>query len=130
MYKDFDDWNLKKKKINLHTEPGHFRQGDIWWCSVGVNIGTEPCGKGENFRRPVLVFKKLSHDTFIGIPISMKPKVGSWYSLIMFGEKERYVLLHQTRTFDKKRLQRKICSVSDSDLVKIKEKLRVLLELF
>ena len=32
----------------------HFRQGEIWFVSIGQNIGYEVYGKGENFLRPVI----------------------------------------------------------------------------
>ena len=38
--------------------------------SIGKNIGYETLGKQELFLRPVLVYKKLSKSTFVGIPLT------------------------------------------------------------
>ena len=61
----FDQWNEVKK--NLHQkekEVEFFKEKQIWWCSVGQNLGSESYGKGATFSRPVLVFKKLSERIF------------------------------------------------------------------
>lgn len=58
--KEFDKW-IKKKK-NLHEQasnPPHINERDVWWTSIGVNVGFEEDGKNENFVRPVLVVKSL-----------------------------------------------------------------------
>jgi len=44
-----------------------------------MNIGDEVYGKGEYFSRPVLVYKKLTNTTFLGLPITTREKTGSWY---------------------------------------------------
>ncbi len=60
MEKNFDSWNTKKKEIDtsVSNEKIYFREGDIWWCTIGINVGAESNGKGFEFRRPVLVYKK------------------------------------------------------------------------
>lgn len=57
----FDLWNSFKKilsvKISENAEKKIlFKEGEIWWASIGYNLGEEVCGKGEKFRRPVIVF--------------------------------------------------------------------------
>ena len=71
MEKDFDKWNLKKKELENSSEKFFFKTGEIWWCSVGLNVKTESCGKGEDYQRPVLILRKLSQENFIGIPLSI-----------------------------------------------------------
>lgn len=47
--KDFDGWNIKKKEINSKFhKPPMFKERDIWWISVGINVGFEEDGKHEN----------------------------------------------------------------------------------
>ncbi len=67
MYKDFDNWNEKKKAIEGRFSNIIFRERDIWWCSVGINVGNESCGKGKDFQRPVIILKKLNQNSFIGL---------------------------------------------------------------
>lgn len=62
---DFKDWF--KLKVLLWTRKSDklfFKQGDIWWCSIGMNLGEEIFGKGKKFTRPVLVFKKFTSNSF------------------------------------------------------------------
>ncbi len=62
-----------KIKIVLWDKKSHivFKQGDIWWCSLGINIGEEMFGKGARFTRPVLVFRKFTSNSFLGLPIKI-----------------------------------------------------------
>lgn len=52
---DFNAWNERKKKINNHVKYQHPKPGEIWWCSIGLNIGSEIYGKGWTYARPVIV---------------------------------------------------------------------------
>jgi len=124
-------WNLKKQDLNFskRTEVIYFKEGDIWWCSLGMNIGSESYGKGEDFRRPVLVFKKLSSDLFVGLPLTSKVKIGTWFANIRFQSKERTVLLYQIKSFNKKRLWIKIGEMDGGDFKIVRKKLELLLEL-
>ena len=72
--KDFDRWNKVKKNAHSSNTQTRFKEREIWWCRVGVNVGYEIDGKSESFMRPVLVLKKITADTFIGIPLTRKKK--------------------------------------------------------
>ncbi len=84
MNKDFDNWNNIKKSIDLKNRKILFKEMEIWWCSVGLNIGIESCGKGISYTRPVLIFTKLSNYSFIGIPLSTKNKESNWWHKVHF----------------------------------------------
>lgn len=129
MQKDFDRWNQKKKGLEKSLEKFLFKTGEIWWCSVGVNVKTESCGKGDDFQRPVLVLKKLSGENFIGIPLSSRKKVGSWFVEITIHGEKRYALLYQMRMFNVVRFQRRLASLDGADFKLVKQKLEQLLEL-
>ena len=109
MPKDFDKWNEQKKKLHNEIDALFFHESEVWWCSLGVNIGFEQDGAGDEYRRPVIVLKGLSKNTFVAIPLttsakphSMRPSVGK-----IDGEEAR-ALLSQIRVIDTKRLVRKI----------------------
>jgi hypothetical protein len=55
MQKDFDRWNERKKIIHDSGENKLYHAREIWWCSLGVNIGSEQDGDNENYTRPVLI---------------------------------------------------------------------------
>jgi mRNA interferase MazF len=60
-------------KIRLHFkshEPPLVTEGDIWWASLGENIGTEINGKGPLFTRPLIVLRKLSRETYFVVPVT------------------------------------------------------------
>ena len=104
MIKDFDIWNIQKK--NTHQSHGRpmFSEREIWWCSLGVNVGDEQDGKGTSFSRPVLVLKKFNRNIFVGVPLSTQLKDKSYYHRINFKGKEQSVILSQIRLLDAKRL--------------------------
>ncbi len=129
MRKDFDQWNKKKKELENKKRDLLFHTGEVWWCAVGMNIAEESCGKGETYRRPVLVFKKLSRNNFIGIPLSMQEKIGSWFIDIPIQGQKRFALLHQIRMFSTNRFQRRLTTLDSADFARVKEKLEALLEL-
>lgn len=129
MEKKFNDWNSQKKALENRDIDLLFKTGDVWWCSLGVNVREESCGKGDTFRRPILVLRKLSKKSFIGIPLSTKKKIGTWFCDIGILGETQYVLLYQIRMFSVARLQRRLTTMDDKDFSRVKEKLEVLLEL-
>ena len=129
MQKDFDQWNERKKELENVTKRLLFKEGEVWWCAVGLNISNESCGKGEIFRRPILVLKKLSGTSCVGIPLSTQKKVGSWFTDITIHNTTQYMLLYQIRMFSTNRFQRRLTTLDINDFAKVKEKLETLLEL-
>ncbi len=129
MHKDFDNWNKKKKFIDKNETNFLFNTGEVWWCAVGLNVGEESCGKGEKFRRPVLVLRKLSRKNFIGIPLSTQKKEGTWFAPLSINQTVQYLLLYQIRMFSTNRLQRRLATLTGNEFNQAKEKLEALLEL-
>lgn len=129
----YDDWNIKKQNIQFFEreleEEIYFKEGDVWWCAIGINIGDESFGKGEVFRRPVLIVKKLSSNLCVVLLMTSKQKFGTWFFNITLNNEIVCVMLYQIRTLDKKRFQLKIGELDISIFDLIKEKLKTLLEL-
>ncbi len=107
----------------------YFKEGQIWWCSLGQNIGSESFGKGENFRRPILIIKKLSADLCIALPLTSKEKIGTWFIDITIHGERKWAMLYQIRTLNKKIFSIKLGELDDIDFDRVKEKLETLLEL-
>lgn len=60
MPKDFDKWSRNKKLLEEHAYAQlSFHEREIWWCSLGLNLGDEQDGKHQDFERPVLVLRFL-----------------------------------------------------------------------
>lgn len=129
MEKDFDNWNLKKKSLEGRDKKFLFNESEVWWCSVGLNVSVESCGKGAEFQRPVLVLKKLSKNSSIGIPLSTQEKTGTWFTDISIHNEKRFALLYQVRMFSTNRFQRRLATLDSTDFIRVKEKLSQLLEL-
>ena len=114
--KRFDEWIKVKSDLHFAGVYRNIKEGDVWWCSIGENVGVEINGKQEFFLRPVLVMKKLSKFGFMGVPLTSQPHEGSWYVQFDFKDKHQNAVLAQARVFSVYRLRRKMGTVPDSDL--------------
>jgi len=128
--KRFNQWNELKQSLNAKDKIMHIKQGEIYFISIGQNIGFETYGKDKLFLRPVLVYKKLSKYSFIGIPLTSKVKEGSYFFNFQYKqEKESTALLSQVRSFDTKRIAYYSGNIKNSDFSKLKEKLIRLIDI-
>jgi hypothetical protein len=48
MKKDFDGWNKDKKNINNEGTHKFYKAKEIWWCSLGLNVGFEQDGTSKS----------------------------------------------------------------------------------
>ncbi len=121
MIKRFLEWFAIKEKIEqrIGNHP-LFRQMEIWWTGVGENIGVEIGGKGKAFSRPVLIYRKLGKESFLGIPLSTQIKEGSWYVSFDFKNQMVSVNLAQIRVMSAARLYKKMGEVAENDCAKVK----------
>jgi mRNA interferase MazF len=133
MSKDFQKWHTKKEKLNETEVRVFFHEREIWYCSLGANIGFEQDGKGEDFLRPVLVLKKFNDKIFWGIPLSksIKPipkKSDKFYFVFSFvpGVKS-LAILSQLRLIDASRLARHIGEMEKEEYQDLTKKLKALL---
>ena len=106
MHKDFDRWNKQKKKLNAdETEPLYFRDGDIWWAHLGVNVGYEIDGKSSDFSRPVIVLRKYNQYSFLALPLTTNAKPNKWRVPIgSVSDRDAFAVLSQLRNIDSRRL--------------------------
>jgi hypothetical protein len=77
--KKFNEWNEVKKRTDAKEVVANFKEREIYWANIGENIGYEQNGKGNDFMRPILVFRKFSRTMFFGIPLSTTTKEGSFF---------------------------------------------------
>ena len=122
-------WNDKKYSIHTQEKFIQFKERDILFISVGLNIGYEQFGKGSDFLRPVLVYKKFNKRTFLGIPLSTKIKKGSYY--FSFTYKDDIVStanFSQIKVFDIKRAHYRSGTIQNKDFLSLSKKLIALLE--
>lgn len=120
--KDFIGWNKQKIRIDKFEDFQHPKVGEIWWCRVGVNIGTEVYGKGEEFTRPVLVINNEGSESCICIPISSKVKNAKYSCVVKTDDDKLHtVMVYQIRSMDKRRFKERKYVLSDEEFLKVKK---------
>lgn len=122
MIKNFQDWHKIKEDIDGFRKSPFFREREIWWCSLGVNVGYEEDGKNEFFARPILILKKFNQEIFWGLPLTSQQKLGRFYYSFVFQNKESTVILSQLRILSGKRLIRRMGKINKDDFLIIKSK--------
>jgi mRNA-degrading endonuclease toxin of MazEF toxin-antitoxin module len=128
MKKDFDSWNTKKKEINSNSSNRFYHQREVWWCSLGVNVGYEQDGKDHDFQRPVLILKGLSKETCLIAPFTTSRKNHIYRILIgTVTGKESRVILSQIKVIDTKRLINRIAILDTAMFELIRKSIKEIL---
>ncbi|MDQ7044284.1 MAG: type II toxin-antitoxin system PemK/MazF family toxin [Sulfurimonas sp.] len=126
----YDEWTKVKRKIDSKEKLITYKERDIFWANIGENIGFEQNGKGSDFMRPILVFRKFTNKMFFGIPLSTQLRDGSFFFQFQFLEdKKSTALLVQAKMFDVKRLDRRIGMINKDDFKNLESKMRELMKL-
>ncbi len=95
--------------LDARTSGTDCHEREIWWCSIGVNIGSEQLSQTDNFSRPVVVVRRFTREIFWGIPLTTKIKEHLPFRIkFMMGDYANDALLLQMRAYDRRRLVRKI----------------------
>jgi mRNA interferase MazF len=122
--KDFEGWSSLKQKLDVAHKPPFFNEREIWWCSVGVNVGFEVYGKGFIYTRPVLVLRKLSKHSFLGVPLTSKRKDIPYHHPIHFAGVDGSALIGQIRMMDNKRLSKIIGTLGNKQYEEVRTAVR------
>ncbi|OHA67970.1 MAG: hypothetical protein A3C82_02920 [Candidatus Wildermuthbacteria bacterium RIFCSPHIGHO2_02_FULL_47_12] len=118
--KRFLEWiGLKERLHNQAHKPPLVSEGDLWWVSVGENIGSEINGKSALFSRPAVILKKLTHSFYFIVPTTTQRKEGSWFVAFRHAGRDVVACLHQARAIDYRRLSTKLGTVDDEDYRRI-----------
>ncbi len=130
MTKDFGRWHTKKFGIHNGTDRRvYFNEREIWWCMLGVNIGYEQDGKGDDFMRPIIVLKQFNKEVFWALPLTTQPKVGKYYFPVDLGDgRARQAILSQLRLVDAKRLKKKLGVLSEQQFQELRKAITALLQ--
>lgn len=119
--KDFKKWNSIKTKIEVKREETYyFNEREIWWSSLGLNVGHEEDGKNQLYERPVLILKKFNSKIVWVLPMSSKIKSGKYYYQIEHGGVIYTVLLSQLKLMSSKRLIRQVQQIKKIPLIDFK----------
>lgn len=123
MYKNFHKWNNKKISIHQRVHSSFFKEREIWFASLGCNVGHEEDGKGRDFQRPVIILTKFNAEMFWGIPLTTKIKSGNYFVPIEINNTKSVAILSQLKVLDSKRLIRRIGKLTENETHLIKNRL-------
>lgn len=119
------EWSKLKIRIQKAEDiKFYFYEREIWWASLGSNIGFEEDGKNSGFERPVLVLKKFSSRILWVLPLTSREREGDFYYTFKFDDIKSTVILPQLRTISSKRLIRKMGKISEEEFVNIKMRIK------
>jgi mRNA-degrading endonuclease toxin of MazEF toxin-antitoxin module len=124
MEKSFDKWNELKKILNEKENIPFANSREIWWCSIGINIGTEEDGKNELFERPIIILRVLNKNTLRVAPLTSKEKSNEHNFAISYHDRVGSVILSQIKTISTKRLSRKLARLDKEQFEKLMDKVR------
>jgi mRNA interferase MazF len=124
MYKDFDRWNEVKKKTNAEASR-LYTVREIWWCRLGVNIGTEQDGGLDNFVRPVLILRGLGSRACLVAPLTTSLREHPLrVPMGMVAGKHARVNISQLRVIDTRRLGEKMSFLDKETFERIRKAVR------
>lgn len=123
--KNFDAWNEVKKTVDsrIINSSTFFHEREVWWSSLGLNIGVESDGKNENYERPVLIIKKFNSHMVWVVPLTKRSGNNMHYHQIHQVTGKSWVILSQLKTMSTKRLLRKMETLSQVGFDEILKKI-------
>lgn len=122
--KDFDSWNIVKKELGGSDSCPPFSVREVWWASLGVNIGREEDGKNEKFERPVIVLKKYNEDKLLIAPTTSKKKSDRYIHPHIHDGVYYGIILSQLRTISARRLLRMMWRMDTLSFQRLLEEVR------
>lgn len=121
LIKIFASWTKLKIRIHLSEKNVYPKVKEIWWVSLGQNIGVETNGKNEKFERPVVVIKVFNSFGILVAPISSNVKEGKYFVKFTNDEGNKNIInISQIKSVSIKRFIRKIGKLKDEDFENIK----------
>ena len=127
MEKNFDKWNGRKKELHYSVFTDYVHTREVWWCSLGVNIGFEEDGKNELFERPVLVLKKFNKEVVLIVPLTTRLKKNIYQVNFVHQGNEFSAIISQMRLVSTRRLQRKIYQMDSKIFAAIRDAIKGML---
>ncbi|MDB5245375.1 MAG: hypothetical protein JWN90_480 [Parcubacteria group bacterium] len=125
--KRFLEWIRIKSALDKKTHQApDVSEGDVWWASLGENVGHEIQGKDQNFTRPVIIYKRLSRNFYFVIPVTTKPHRGTWFVSYRFHSMAVTACLHQARSIDYRRLFSQLGHIDKASFARVQEAFRKL----
>jgi mRNA interferase MazF len=127
MKKDFDAWNVEKKRTQ-EEKPRLYTVREIWWCRLGINVGSELDGKGVRFLRPCVIIRAFGSDACFVVPLTTSARDHPLRIPVseVQGEEAR-ANISQMRIVDTRRLVEKIGFLNERLFQELKKRAKALL---
>lgn len=123
----YNSWNQQKISISKLATGHFYREREVWWCSLGKNIGFEQDGKGIQYERPVLVIKAFSKSVCLVIPLTTSTKKNPYHVDIGYIDNRlSYAIISQIRLIDTRRLVNRVFILDNAVFDKIRKNIREL----
>lgn len=114
------DWTKVKMSIFTLDSTLFPYKKEIWWASMGYNIGVEMNGKNDKFERPIVVIKVFNTHSLLVAPITTNSKDHKYsISFVNASGEVNFVNISHIRSISSKRLLRKVGSMSDYDYERV-----------
>ena len=127
MEKDFNSWNEEKKRLQKRLFTDYVHEREVWWCTLGVNLGFEQDGKHALFERPVLVIKKFNKDVVLIVPLTTKAKDNKYHINFVHKDETFSAVISQLRLISTKRLRRKMYVMDSRIFSQIIERVKMMI---
>jgi len=128
MQKDFDNWNKEKRRIHETEENRFYKIREIWWCSIGLNVGFEEDGTSKEYQRPVLVLKGFSRQVCWAIPLTTSTKENPYHIKVgAIEDRESFAIISQLRLIDTKRFTDRLAILDEETFETIRKAVRDLI---
>lgn len=122
--KNFDEWNEIIKQVE-NKQNVNFHEREIWWCRLGLNVGHEQDGKGNEYVRPVLVVRKFNRSACLAVPLTTKQKNIKYYAEVSSADGlSRFAIISQVRFVDSRRFKYKIGYANEQSFAEIKRAIK------
>ena len=127
MQKDFDEWNKEKKQAHAE-QPRLYTVREVWWCRLGVNIGSEQDGRGSKFLRPIVILRGFGSDACLVVPLTTSAREHPLrISVGTVDGREAHANISQIRVVDTRRLVEKTGFLEKNVFINIRKAARGLL---
>lgn len=124
MQKHFDTWNEVKKQthdeqIRLYTVR------EVWWCRLGVNVGSEQDGSGALFLRPAVIIRAFGANACLVVPLTTSAREHPLrISVGIVDGREARANISQIRVVDTRRLVEKIGFLEKEIFMSLRKSIR------
>lgn len=124
MNEKFKKWSELKEKIHFEEKDSFYvKQREVWYINMWINIWDEENWKKDDFRRPVLVLKKI-WSLYLCVSMTTKGKDNNYFYYKY--KQNSYIILSQAKSIDRKRFLDKIETVNKIDFENIIKKLKTM----